>query len=112
MINIKLSKLELGAMSKVLNQLFREAVGVDCTQRRIEYVLWLAPTRGPNSFRYPPVVLTSTLLCSVVSIMLAKLYRSALLGLHLAPGLTFIGNTTPGQSERVSQREQGKNKHA
>lgn len=50
MINSKLSQLELGAMSKVLNQLFREAVGVDCTQCRIEYVLCLAPTWGPNSF--------------------------------------------------------------
>lgn len=52
---------------------------------------------------YPLVVLTSTLLCSVVSIMLVKLYRSVLLSLHLAPSLTFIGNTTPGQSERVSR---------
>lgn len=61
---------------------------------------------------YPLVVLTSTLLISVASIILAKLYRSRLLGPHLAPGLTFIGNMTPGQSERVSQREQGENKHA
>lgn len=56
---------------------------------------------------YPLVVLTSTPLCSVVSIILAKLYRSVLLGLHLAPSLTFIGNTMLRQ---VSQCEQGENK--
>lgn len=63
-------------------------------QCSIKYVLWLAPTRCPNSFTLSAH--QSTLLSAVVSIMLAKLYRSVLLSPHLAPGLTFIGNTTPG----------------
>lgn len=65
----------------------------------IKSVFWKTSTLSPHS-AYQLVVLTSTLLCAVVSMLLAKLYKSALLSPYLAPSLTFMGNTTPEQSEQ------------
>lgn len=65
----------------------------------IKSVFWQTSTLRPHS-AYQLVVLTSTLLCAVVSMLLAKLYKSVLLSPYLAPSLTFMGNTTPEQSKQ------------
>lgn len=65
----------------------------------IKSLFWQTSTLWPH-LAYQLVVLTSTLLCAVVSMLLDKLYKSAFLSPHLAPSLTFMGNMTPEQSEQ------------